>query len=92
MGLIATAAFAEIGLITHGEAERRALQVRIGAHFSLISPAFWGRFSVFKKRSASQTLGSLATQWPKETFSGFFVHFTSAPDFLPGSEFSTGAI
>eukprot|EP01048_Picozoa_sp_COSAG05_P004644 COSAG05_NODE_258_length_12741_cov_168.778279_8_plen_423_part_00 len=61
MGLIATAAFAEMELLSRQEAEKRALQ----------------------------TLSSLATKWPKESFSGFFNHFTNAPDFEPTAEYST---
>eukprot|EP01048_Picozoa_sp_COSAG05_P011660 COSAG05_NODE_1114_length_5840_cov_2.676886_7_plen_405_part_00 len=61
MGLISSAAFVEMGLLSRDEGEQRALQ----------------------------TLTSLATQWPKEPFSGFFNHFTSAPAFEPSAEFST---
>lgn len=63
MGLVATCAFAEMGLLSGAEAERRALQ----------------------------TLESLATLWPREKFSGFFVHFCdrASPMFRPTAEYST---
>ena len=63
MGLVATCAFAEMGLLSAAEAERRALQ----------------------------TLESLATLWPREKFSGFFVHFCdrASPMFRPTAEYST---
>lgn len=63
MGLVATCAFAEMGLLSAKEAERRA----------------------------RQTLESLVTLWPREKFSGFFVHFCdrASPTFRATSEFST---
>ena len=62
MGLVATCAFAEMGLLTAAEAERRTLQ----------------------------TLESLSTLWPRETFSGFFVHFCNRGNpFRATSEYST---
>lgn len=63
MGLVATCAFAEMGLLSHAEAEQRTLQ----------------------------TLTSLVTLWPRESFSGYFVHFCDAaePKFRPTSEYST---